>query len=227
MGLFGAKKNTSAIRKVRLLGMRTAKETLIFTTVNFSVYSFWVEYENGATETIEVSPENPNDKSGKEKKLFDKLMAYANADLVEHTGTPPEMDSANILDELKKLKDLLDAGVIPQDLYEKRRTELLKLLSSTSDISQKNVKIVRANKRSFGEVETSTYVDGEKLDANLDDSISLSLPDGVHTVRFQRAALKSRELKISISAFKGYRISVAPKTFSIDVSVEEKRTTTI
>lgn len=228
MGLFGTKKNTSAIRKVRLMGMRTASETLIFTTVNFSVYSFWVEYENGTSETIEVAPENPNDKSGKEKKLFNKLMTYANVDSIEHTETPPDMDSASILDELKKLKDLLDAEVIPQDLYEKRRTELLKLMSSTGDISkhtQKNVKIIRANKHPWGEGDTSTYVDGQELNVNLDDSISLFLSDGEYTIYFQRGSIRSKKIKFVIAASKGYQISVTPKTFSINVSVEEKAAT--
>lgn len=227
---FGAKRNTSAIRKVRLLGIRTAKETLIFTTVNFSVYSFWVEYENGTTETIEVSPENPNDKSKKEKKLFDKLMAYANADSTEHTETPPGKDSASILDELKKLKELFDAGVVPQDLYEQKHAELLKQLSSIGESSkriQKNVKIIRSNKRPWGEVDTSTYVDGEKLNVNLDDSISLSLSEGEHTIYFQRAAIKSEKIKITISASKEYQISVTPKILSISASVEEKEITTI
>ena len=106
MGLFGKKKTTNPISKVKLLGMRTAQQTMTFSTVNFSIYSFWVVYENGATKTIEVSPENPMDKSGKEKALFDKLMSYANDELSGNSGTQSAVSSADMLDELKKLKEL-------------------------------------------------------------------------------------------------------------------------
>ncbi|MGN1002570.1 MAG: hypothetical protein ACI4PC_07335 [Oscillospiraceae bacterium] len=224
MGIFGSKKDISSIRKVRLLGMRTARETLLLTTVNFTLYSFWVEYENGKAETIEVSPKNPNDKSGKEKKLFEKLMAYANAESGESISSTRDSDS--ILDDLKKLKDLLDAGVLPQDMYEEKRVDLLRELSTCSGISRAsqkyNVTISRINKCSSGEAETLTYIDGKKLEASLDNSISLSLSEGAHTVSFRRAALRSKELEISILESKRYQINVAPKAFSIDVSVDEK-----
>lgn len=223
MGMFGQNRNKGAIRRVKLMGMRTAQETLILTTVNFTVYSFWIEYENGATETLEVSPKNPNDKFGKEKKLFDKLMAYANEEPPENTNSSPVADSS-ILDELKKLKELLDAEVIPQDLYEEKRAELLKKLSNARDVSarSKNITISRLNERPFGEIKTLVYIDGKKLDADLDNPISLLLSEGEHTVYFQRAALRSKKLKITVSPSKQYRIDVTPKNFSIDVNVREK-----
>ena len=112
MGLFGKKRITNPISKVKLLGMRTAQQTMTFSTANFSIYSFWVVYENGATKTIEVSPENPMDKSGKEKALFDKLMSYANDELSGNSGTQSAVSSADMLDELKKLKELFDSEIV-------------------------------------------------------------------------------------------------------------------
>lgn len=226
MGIFD-RKNESPIRRVKLMGMRTAQETLIFTTVNFTVYSFWVEYENGKTETLEISPKNPNDKSGKEKKLFNKLMAYANSESEEVTGgeVSPN-DSSSILDELQKIKELLDAGVLPQDLYEKKRIALLERLSSTDSLksssSSKNVVITRTNKRPWGESDTSLYVDGKEYVKDIDDSAPFFLPTGEHIVYFQRATVKSKKVAITISAAKQYQINVTPKTFSIDVNIEER-----
>ena len=93
MSIFASKKSRSPIQRAKLLGMRTAQETLIFSTVNFTIYSFWVEYENGFSETVEISPQNPNDKSGKEKKLFHELMSTKAA---EKDATPETLAAARV-----------------------------------------------------------------------------------------------------------------------------------
>lgn len=224
MGLFGKKRITNPISKVKLLGMRTAQQTMTFSTANFSIYSFWVVYENGATKTIEVSPENPMDKSGKEKALFDKLMSYANDELSGNSGTQSAVSSADMLDELKKLKELFDSGVLPQEIYEKKHAELLQQLSNNSGPKavQKNIKILRENKRPRGEGKTVVYIDGEELDASLEGSMSVSLSEGEHTIYFRRAAIKSEKIRITVSKAKEYVINVLPKTFSIDVNIEER-----
>ena len=98
-------KSRKVIKSVKLLGVRTAKETLIFTTVNFSVYSFYVEYTDGSAETIEVSPQNPNDKSKKEKAVFDNLMRIANQSAQNNAPISTQnikvMPSVQVLDSSK------------------------------------------------------------------------------------------------------------------------------
>jgi hypothetical protein len=226
MSIFASKKSRSPIRRAKLLGMRTAQETLIFSTVNFTIYSFWVEYENGFSETVEISPQNPNDKSGKEKKLFHELMSYVNKEDSKTSGINMSGSaSSDILDELKKLKDLFDMGVVPDNIYEKKRAVLLERLSSacevTSDVAEYNVIIVRGNRQARGEADTQVYVDGDKLNTSIDDSVPLKLSRGKHVLYFRRAAIKSQKLELTVQESKKYKVTITPKTFSIEAGVEE------
>lgn len=226
MSIFASKKNRGPIRRAKLLGMRTAQETLIFSTVNFTIYSFWIEYENGFSEAIEISPQNPNDKSGKEKKLFDELMSYVNKEDSKASGVNMSgSDSGDILDELKKLKDLFDMGVVPGNTYEKKRAALLERLSSacevTGDAAEYNVIIVRGNRHVRGEADTQVYIDGDKLNVNVDASVPLKLSQGKHRLYFRRAALKSEKLELTVQESKRYKVTITPKTFSIEASAEE------
>lgn len=142
------KRSEKDIRRVKLMGVRTAEETLIIRTVNFTVYSFWIEYKNGTTETVEVSPQDPHDSFGAEKRLFDTLMAYSNKEPAREAEAPPtpvSVGSSSVLDELKKLKELFDDGVIPENLYEEKRAELLDQLSNcgTPNIAKKKDVMIR------------------------------------------------------------------------------------
>lgn len=216
------KRNAKDICRVKLMGVRTAEETLIIRTVNFTVYSFWIEYKNGTTETVEVSPQNPHDSFGTEKKLFDTLMTYANKEPTGATAPsaePAAADSSSVLDELKKLKELFDDGVIPENLYEEKRAELLGQLKTQKN----NVTILRANKRSWGEQPISTYIDSKEQYTDLSQPISLFLPEGVHILYFKHGSLRrSKELQITISTSKEYQINVVLASFSFYASVEEK-----
>ena len=59
MGLFD--KNAVPIRKVKVLGLRYGKQTKMTATVNFPVYSFLLEYENGGREIKEYSGDSKKD----------------------------------------------------------------------------------------------------------------------------------------------------------------------
>ena len=74
----------------------------------------------------------------------------------------------------------------------------------------------------LGERERLLYIDGEELDASLEGSMSVSLSEGEHTIYFRRAAIKSEKIRITVSKAKEYVINVLPKTFSIDVNIEER-----
>lgn len=83
--------------------MREARDTLIFTTVNYTLYSFWVEYEDGSSDVIECAPISPGEskrKQREQKLLFDKLMDIANQSK-DSTSAAPETDTA-MLDTLQK-----------------------------------------------------------------------------------------------------------------------------
>ncbi len=127
MGLFN--KTIQDIKRAKLLGVREAHETMVFTTVNFTMYSFWVEYANGLTKVVECSPSNPYDKNHKEKKLFDKLMAIANATKKSVEDNAPSISDGSILDELQKLKELHAAGIIPDKLFDEKKTVLVEQLA--------------------------------------------------------------------------------------------------
>ena len=66
-----SKKEERNINKVKLLGIRTAEDTNIVTTYNFSLYCFLVEYEDGTREIVEY-------KSGDEKTK--ELIMYIDMD---------------------------------------------------------------------------------------------------------------------------------------------------
>ncbi|MBE6996335.1 MAG: hypothetical protein E7429_06395 [Ruminococcaceae bacterium] len=223
MGLFN--KVTPEIKSAKLLGVREAHETMIFTTVNFTMYSFWVEYTNGATEVVECSPSNPNDKNHKERKLFEKLMAVTNATGKSTTDKAASASDASILDELQKLNELHTAGIIPDELFNKKKSVLVEQLaisSQSDDMATPNLTIVRANKRPLGEGKTSTFLDGIELDANVDDSISCDLDIGEHSICFKRAAVSSKKVRFSVVNGKKYKVIANPKVFSIEVQVVEE-----
>lgn len=223
MGLFSRTKKKEIV-SARLLGMRTAEQTMFFSTTNFSVYSFYVEYNDGTTATIEVSPQNPSDKSKREKVLFDKLMAYEtmNSEKTQQNSVSRE-ETSEIINDLAKLKDLFDANVIPEDVYEtKRQTLLSQLNKKEHDIpNTKNVKIVRMNQRSWGESKISIFIDGKKIPADLDGVISLSLSLGCHLIYCQRSACRSSITSFTVNSSKTCVIKILPKSFSFDISVSE------
>lgn len=230
-------KQNKTIKSVKLLGVRTAKETMILSTVNYSVYSFYIEYTDGTAETIEVSPQNPNDKRGKEKAVFDNLMRLANTTTQDNIASgngvhqtmssSPALDSSKIYDNLKKIKDLLDAGVITQDVYGNQRQKLLFQLETTpvNEIKQReyNITIHRKKGRPFGEGRTILLIDKTRReDIDLDMVCRLLLPKGTHKLCFERSAVKSKVCNITITEDNEYDVEFNPHTFSIDVKISEK-----
>lgn len=223
MGIFN--KPIREIKSAKLLGVREAHETTVFATVNFTMYSFWVEYTNGTSELVECSPSDPHG-SRNEKKLFEQLMAAANAAERRNLDKAPVISNGSILDELQKLKELHDAGVIPDELYNEKKDALVKQLAvspQNEDATQiSNLTILRANKRPVGEAKTSVFLDGIQLDANLDDSLSRKLDIGGHQIYFERGFVTSKKISISVETGKKYKIIVNPKVFSIEVQVIEE-----
>lgn len=222
MGILNSGKKE--IRRVKLLGVREAHETLIFYTVNFSLYSFWVEYTDGSTATIECSPESPTGNKRKQKQLFNKLMSIANAKPRVQESVARNTD-VSIMDELQKLNDLHESGVIPDELFEEKKTVLLEKLSGSVIAERKstNLFITRTKERPRGEGKTILLVDGVEASVDLDKPASLRLDSGEHFLKFKRAAVTSPEIHLFASKSKKYEILLSPKIFSIDAELREIR----
>lgn len=99
--------------------------------------------------------------------------------------------------------------------------ELLSINRAHGNNFRYNVIIVREKGPRRGEANTYVYVDGNRQDPDLDNSILLNLSQGKHVIYFQRAALKSKKLEFTVHAFQKYKVHVVPKMFSIDAEIEE------
>lgn len=222
MGILNSGKKE--IRRVKLLGVREAHETLIFYTVNFSLYSFWVEYTDGSTATIECSPESPTGNKRKQRQLFNKLMSIANAKPRVQETVARNTD-VSIMDELQKLNDLHESGVIPDELFEEKKTVLLEKLSGSviAERESPNLFITRTKERPTGACKTVLLVDGVEASVDLDKPASLRLDSGEHFLEFKRAAVTSPEIHLFASKYKKYEILLSPKVFSIDAELREIR----
>lgn len=220
MGILNSGKKE--IRRVKLLGVREAHETLTFYTVNFSLYSFWVEYTDGSTATIECSPESPTGNKRKQRQLFDKLMSIANAKPRVQEAVARNTD-VSIMDELQKLNDLHESGVIPDELFDEKKSVLLEKLSGSviAEREAPNLFITRTKERPRGESKTVLLVDGVEASVDLDKPASLRLDSGEHFLKFKRAAVTSPEIHLFASKSKKYEILLSPKVFSIDAELKE------
>lgn len=61
MSIFGNKEAPVEVVKVKYLGVRQGKETKIFSTVNFPMYSFLIAYSDGKREIKEYSMDSKKD----------------------------------------------------------------------------------------------------------------------------------------------------------------------
>lgn len=217
-------KKEKGIKRAKLLGVREARDTLIFTTVNYTLYSFWVEYEDGSSDVIEcahISPGESKRKQREQKLLFDKLMDIVNQPK-DNTHDALGADTA-MLDTLQKIHDLHESGALPDDVFEEKRSEILKELSDpvNRSSSAQNVTVVRMGARRGGESKTILIVDGERKAFDLDNIARFHLRLGEHTVRFERGAVKSNELAFLVTKGRQYKIIFTAKMFSIDASLKE------
>jgi hypothetical protein len=217
-------KKEKLIKRAKLLGVREARDTLIFTTVNYTLYSFWVEYEDGSSDVIECAPISPGEskrKQREQKLLFDKLMDIANQSK-DSTSAAPETDTA-MLDTLQKIHDLHESGALPDDVFEKKRSEILRKLSDPENQASfaQNVTVVRMGARKCGESKTILIVDGERKAFDLDNIVQFHLVPGEHTVRFERGVVRSNELTFLVTKGSQYKISFTAKMFSIDADLKK------
>ena len=221
MSLFS--KNKSNIKSAKLLGVRQAEETLLFHTSNFSLYSFFVEYADGTTAVIECTPTPPTGNKKKEKELFDKLIAISNQ--TSQSKSADTQTSGSILDELQKLKDLHDSGIIPDELFQKRLESLVEKMSNlvnAADPNSPNFYVERERPRSVMEGKSILIIDGEKTGHNLDAPVSLRLDFGSHTISIARGCVSSQKFKLNVCESKTYKLTLDPKTVSIDAELVEK-----
>lgn len=221
MSLFS--KKTSKIKSAKLLGVRQAEETLLFHTSNFSLYSFFVEYVDGTTAVIECTPTPPTGNKKKEKELFDKLIAISNQ--TSQNESDDTQTSGSILDELQKLKDLHDSGIIPDELFQKRSEALVEKMSNlvnANSSNSPNFYVERERPRSVMEVKSILIIDGEKTGYNLDAPVSLRLDFGFHTISIARGCVSSQKFKLNVGESKTYKLTFDPKTVSIDAELVEK-----
>lgn len=206
-------KKEKLIKRAKLLGVREARDTLIFTTVNYTLYSFWVEYEDGSSDVIECAPISPGEskrKQREQKLLFDKLMDIAN-------------QSKDSTSAAQKIHDLHESGALPDDVFEKKRSEILRKLSDPENQASfaQNVTVVRMGARKCGESKTILIVDGERKAFDLDNIVQFHLVPGEHTVRFERGVVRSNELTFLVTKGSQYKISFTAKMFSIDADLKK------
>lgn len=89
-------KRQAGIKKVKVLGIRTAEETGVFATWNFTMYSVLIIYDNGKREVVECKSDS---------KLFKDLLPYMDAEKdvkninKDSSFTDEELDNYDIIDE--------------------------------------------------------------------------------------------------------------------------------
>ncbi len=223
MGLFKSK----TIESVDLLGVTTGFQTGALATYNFPVYSFLIHYTDGSTSTMEIAAENSF-----KKKQIDQYMQYVRANDSKSKQAFSSAVSINIreksaiFDDLKKIKDLFDSGVLTEEVYENEKKGLLDELAQADQsvkvaaVPQNNLIIRRNKPRPKGEGKTVIFIDGiEKKEYDLDNQVSILLPPGTHIVRFKRAAVKSKEYSIDITNDSVRNVVFSSNMFSIDVDV--------
>lgn len=186
-----------------------------------NVYTFYVTYTDNTSKTIQTYDE----------KEISHYMQYTNQEDKEGLQQPSVevKDDTSILDNLSKLKLLHDEGVIPDELFEKKRKELLSIIETNvnksndnygKEITHDNIIIHRGNVRSNGESKTILILDDEKMKGySTDHEIKLNLSQGEHTICFQRAAMRSKEVNFTILGNEKYRIIFTPKMFNINVEI--------
>lgn len=227
MGLFGKQMKKQA-KSAKLMGVRTAVDSEVHllgqVDVNYTVYSFFVEYVDGTSGSEEVAAQRPRG-SSEEAARFQQLMRLANeTEKKVARATTGGKSNLNTLDELKKAKELFDSGVIPEDIYLTTREKLLNDLSAKEaqiepEITH-NVQIDRANRQGAGEGKTVLYIDGQKRDdINISSNAAILLSKGHHTISFRRAAVSSKIIEIDVVSNEIYYVTFAPKILSIEVSV--------
>lgn len=219
MALFEPKK----IVKVDLLGVTTGFETKVLATYNFPVYNFLIHYDDGSTEHKEIAADGYL-----RKAEIDKLLKYTNTnDAPQVAAAPvaslaPSRDKSAVYDDLKKIKDLFDAGILTEEMYEKEKKELLDELSSTPSAAAKaatvptiphNLIIHREKKRPWGEDKVVIVLDGKRReDLDTDSEVRLSVSPGSHSLQFRRGlAAKSQEYSVKILADKATEVTILAK----------------
>ena len=212
---------TKSIAKAKLLGIRTAQQTKALATYNFSVYSFWVEYTDGSTETLELSSDDK-----RAKPLIDRLITFANSnEIVSNSGQDNNNGHRNdsvILADLKNIKELFDQGVIDSELYEKKKNAFLEELNREEETKQKlenNLEIRRDKKRAWGEAKIVVILDAQtRKDIDIDNPFHMFLPAGTHTISFKRGVVQTNELSFQASDIEVTKIVVS--TYGITITAD-------
>lgn len=175
------------------------------------------------TAVIECTPTPPTGNKKKEKELFDKLIAISNQ--TSQNESDDTQTSGSILDELQKLKDLHDSGIIPDELFQKRSESLVEKMSNlvnANSSNSPNFYVERERPRSVMEGKSILIIDGEKTGYNLDAPVSLRLDFGFHTISIARGCVSSQKFKLNVCESKTYKLTFDPKTVSIDAELVEK-----
>ncbi len=216
-----------SIKSAKFLGVRTGEDTGFLATYNYSIYSFFVRYTDGSSETIQLAP----DFKAKDKKLFKTLMDLSNESPKEPTPAPSRYEttkvrtSSEIYSDLKSIKELYDSGVLSDDIYEEQKEKLLSELTSSDKSdnsvapSEDNLFIKRNGSRPVGEAHTIVYIDNvPHKEYDIDRGVGIKLEPGTHTIYFKRAAVKSAPIEITIVSNEVYQIAFSAKVFSIDAA---------
>lgn len=61
MGFFGTK--TNGIKRIKIVGVRTAQQTKVMATYNYGIYSLLIEFTDGHRELVEEEADGRNMKA--------------------------------------------------------------------------------------------------------------------------------------------------------------------
>ncbi|MEE3488385.1 MAG: SHOCT domain-containing protein [Bulleidia sp.] len=87
------------IARAEVLGTNTLHQTHLFTTHNFTCYTFLIHYTDGSQTTEELTP----DENHKDRKRYRELVKY--------------IQKEDPMDQLQKAKELYDQGILSEQEY--------------------------------------------------------------------------------------------------------------
>ena len=199
-----------SITAVKVLGVRTGEQTKQNGTENFSVYNILITYSDGTTKTEELAPSQ----SYSDKQRYKELMTYIDKEqnaeknqIISQSVIVEQSNNEDPLDELKKLKELFDMGVIPEDTYEIQRDQYLAQLKTTPYKPKNNISIIRTTTKQLGEARVYIYINGEKK-GKVDSNFEMNLIPGQYSIYFKRALFETNHIDLFVEANKSYMIKV-------------------
>ena len=148
-------------------------------------------------------------------------------------STPGVNTTASIIDQLDKLHQLYQQGVIDDSVYNKQKVTLIHSLkqehggqvdeeqdTGIEEVADLTIYIKRDKARVEGEEATYVFVDGE-IGSAVDDNMDMTLPFGIHFIWFQRGIHTSNTVTIEPQQGKRYDVALFTANQNLEVKLAE------